>query len=133
MMAVGFMIAGGIGSVLRFWLGNMLMAMFPHPRIPVSVMVVNIVGSFALGIFVSLGIDNQTVSIVVGTGFFGGFTTFFHIQRRSGSAFGCKACKGFSGLHAAHNGLLTRGILGRLHADFVKRWCYDETMMLVRL
>ncbi|MEC1153421.1 fluoride efflux transporter CrcB, partial [Bacillus paralicheniformis] len=31
MMAVGFMIAGGIGSVLRFWLGNMLMAMFPRP------------------------------------------------------------------------------------------------------
>jgi CrcB protein len=76
MMAVGFMIAGGFGSVLRFWLGNMLMAMFPRPRIPVSVMVVNIVGSFALGIFVSLGIDNQTVSILVGTGFFGGFTTF---------------------------------------------------------
>lgn len=76
MMAVGFMIAGGFGSVLRFWLGNMLMAMFPRPRIPVSVMAVNIVGSFALGIFVSLGIDNQTVSILVGTGFFGGFTTF---------------------------------------------------------
>ena len=76
MMAACFMIAGGIGSVLRFWLGNVLMAIFPRPRIPVSVMVINILGSFALGIFVSLGIDNQTVSIVVGTGFFGGFTTF---------------------------------------------------------
>ncbi|KAA6453504.1 fluoride efflux transporter CrcB [Bacillus swezeyi] len=76
MMAAGFMIAGGIGSVLRFWLGNIIMSRLPHPRIPVSIMLINILGSFALGLFVSLGIDNQVLSIVVGTGFFGGFTTF---------------------------------------------------------
>ncbi|MFN2746870.1 MULTISPECIES: fluoride efflux transporter CrcB [Bacillus] len=76
MIAAGFMIAGGIGSLLRFWLGNIIMSRVPKPRIPVSIMLINILGSFALGIFVSLGIDNHAVSIIVGTGFFGGFTTF---------------------------------------------------------
>ncbi|MDA7028147.1 fluoride efflux transporter CrcB [Bacillus sp. CLL-7-23] len=76
MMTVGFMIAGGIGSVLRFWLGSLIKNKFPQPKIPISILLVNILGSFALGIFVSLDIKHQLLSIVIGTGFFGGFTTF---------------------------------------------------------
>lgn len=76
MMTAGFMIAGGIGSVLRFWLGNIIGSKFKNACIPASILIINILGSFMLGIFVSLDIQQQMLSTVIGTGFFGGFTTF---------------------------------------------------------
>ncbi|KMM63574.1 camphor resistance protein CrcB [Bacillus glycinifermentans] len=76
MMTAGFMIAGGLGSVLRFWLGNLISSILQGAPFPVSIMLINILGSFMLGIFTSFNMQNQMLSIIIGTGFFGGFTTF---------------------------------------------------------
>ena len=37
---------------------------------------VNLLGSFGLGMFTGLGLDNPSAGIIIATGFFGAFTTF---------------------------------------------------------
>ncbi|MBU8787888.1 MULTISPECIES: fluoride efflux transporter CrcB [Bacillus] len=76
MMTAGFVIAGGLGSVLRFWLGHFISSRSQGAPFPVSIMLINILGSLMLGIFTALDMQNQMLSIIIGTGFFGGFTTF---------------------------------------------------------
>lgn len=76
-------IGGGLGAILRYLIGKWLMKSFPNPPFPVAMIVVNVIGSFGLGIF--LGSYMQTlhvmgnddlVFLVLGVGFFGAFTTF---------------------------------------------------------
>ncbi|TYS64513.1 fluoride efflux transporter CrcB [Sutcliffiella horikoshii] len=80
--ALNFLLAvgGGAGAMLRFLLGLALMKKFPSPRIPIAMLIVNILGSFGLGLLTgnldSKNLSNDALFVVLGFGFFGAFTTF---------------------------------------------------------
>ncbi|MEH3033316.1 MAG: CrcB family protein [Aeromicrobium erythreum] len=65
-------LAGGLGAVLRFVVDGVLRA-----RLGVwATTVVNVSGSFALGLVVAAAGDDGTWHDVLGTGLLGGYTTF---------------------------------------------------------
>lgn len=68
---------GAIGAVLRYTVGQLLV----HDRFPFSTLVVNVVGSFVLGLVVFAGLDREAV-LFIGTGACGSFTTYssFSVQ-----------------------------------------------------
>ncbi len=78
------MIGGALGASLRYAVGLLLMKSVPHPPIPLAMLVVNVIGSFGLGLF--LGRNFIYFSEVIITepssylffviGFWGSFTTF---------------------------------------------------------
>ncbi|MFK7834142.1 MAG: fluoride efflux transporter CrcB [Winogradskyella sp.] len=71
-------LGGGFGSVLRFiiskWLNN------SENGIPYGTFAANIIGSLLIGIILGLAAKNETLSqsqtLLLATGFCGGFTTF---------------------------------------------------------
>lgn len=70
-------LGGGAGSVLRFWISKSLN---PMSTIPLGTLLVNILGSLLIGIFLGLGLRQEVLSpnatLLLATGFCGGFTTF---------------------------------------------------------
>ncbi|MBV7268460.1 fluoride efflux transporter CrcB [Winogradskyella luteola] len=71
-------IGGGFGSVLRFLVGKWLNN--SGDGIPYGTFAANIVGSFLIGIILGLAAKNNSLSenqtLLLATGFCGGFTTF---------------------------------------------------------
>jgi len=71
-------VGGGIGSVLRFLIGKFLNN--PDTGIPYGTFVANILGSLLIGVILGLAAKNDTLStnqtLLLATGFCGGFTTF---------------------------------------------------------
>lgn len=71
-------LAGGLGAVARFVTDSWL-AQWVRGRYPLGTLVVNLFGSFLLGVLAALvrhhGADPD-LRLVLGTGFCGGFTTF---------------------------------------------------------
>lgn len=71
-------IGGGFGSVLRYlvakWLNN------TENGVPYGTFAANIIGSLLIGIILGLALKNNTLShnhtLLLATGFCGGFTTF---------------------------------------------------------
>ncbi|OIR62589.1 camphor resistance protein CrcB [Bacillus sp. FMQ74] len=76
MTLAGIFIGGGLGAVLRFWLGNAITARAKGLSLPIGILTVNILGALGLGICTGLHVTNASVSLIIGTGFFGAFTTF---------------------------------------------------------
>ncbi|MCB7152248.1 fluoride efflux transporter CrcB [Bacillus stercoris] len=76
MTLAGIFIGGGLGAMLRFWLGNVITARAKGLSLPIGILTVNILGALGLGIFTRLDVTNASVSLIIGTGFFGAFTTF---------------------------------------------------------
>ncbi len=75
MTAVLLALAGGLGAAARFVVDGVVRRRFPL----VPTMVVNVGGSFALGLLAGLalrGAVGAPVLAVLGTGFLGGYTTF---------------------------------------------------------
>lgn len=76
------MIGGGLGAVARYVAGIFMMKKYPTPVIPVAMLAVNIIGSFALGVIYGVIYDEPAVMynnpyfITIGIGFLGAFTTF---------------------------------------------------------
>lgn len=70
-------IAGGLGALLRFVLDTAVTRVGAR-RFPLGTLVINVTGSFALGLVVGWGSDALTsdAALVVGTGLLGGYTTF---------------------------------------------------------
>jgi fluoride exporter len=72
-------IGGALGSVARYLLGAYIQGRVAT-AFPVGTLVINVAGSFLLGLFVQLGLDTAAVSpevrFFLTTGFCGGFTTF---------------------------------------------------------
>ncbi len=71
-------LAGGVGAVARFVLDSVVAARAQRP-FPVGTLVVNVLGSFLLGLLVGWARHRggtADVRAVLGTGFLGGFTTF---------------------------------------------------------
>lgn len=62
---------GIIGAVLRHVVGLTV----PDDRFPLGTLTVNVVGSFALGLFTFLSLSDDTL-LLLGTGACGSFTTF---------------------------------------------------------
>ncbi|PTL99456.1 MAG: fluoride efflux transporter CrcB [Bacteroidetes bacterium] len=71
-------VGGGFGSVLRFILGKYLNN--TENGIPYGTFLANILGSLLIGIILGYALKNNTLSsnqtILLATGFCGGFTTF---------------------------------------------------------
>ena len=72
-------LAGGGGTLMRYWLSEVIAARFGE-RFPIGTVVVNLVGCFAAGVVFYLMFDrdavNPTVRTIVLIGLLGGFTTF---------------------------------------------------------
>ena len=72
-------IGGGLGAVLRYWLGSAVQGMAPVGLFPLGTFVVNVTGCLAIGILAELGerrglSDEGRAFLMVGI--LGGFTTF---------------------------------------------------------
>lgn len=72
MLFVGAALAGGAGAVLRY-LADVGMAALTGRRFPWGIFVVNVTGSFALGL-ITAALPEQV--FLIGAGLLGGFTTF---------------------------------------------------------
>ena len=64
-------LGGALGAVSRYAVGRLLHG----AAVPYATLVVNVLGSFLLGVVVFGGASSETV-LVVGVGFCGAFTTF---------------------------------------------------------
>ena len=71
-------IGGGFGSVLRYFLGKALNN--SQTGIPLGTFVANVLGSLCIGLILGLAAKNQALTenhtLLLATGFCGGFTTF---------------------------------------------------------
>lgn len=71
-------IGGGLGSMLRYYLGSLLNN--TRFNIPLGTFTVNVFGCLIIGIIFGLSLKNKNFSsttiLLVATGFCGGFTTF---------------------------------------------------------
>lgn len=72
-------IGGFIGALARFYTSKWVNMLIGH-RIPFGTMTVNVVGSFIMGLLVTLSVERMVVSedirMLIGVGFLGAFTTF---------------------------------------------------------
>ncbi|MEH2998608.1 fluoride efflux transporter CrcB [Bacillus pumilus] len=69
-------VAGGIGSALRFFISQLIQKTKSHARFPYSIILINLLGAAGLGILTGAVSANHPLLMIIGTGFFGGFTTF---------------------------------------------------------
>lgn len=71
-------IGGGAGSALRYLVGKWLNNL--HTTIPYGTLLVNVVGSLFIGVILGYAVKSSTFSenytLLLATGFCGGFTTF---------------------------------------------------------
>lgn len=71
-------IGGGLGSVCRYLIGKLLNN--PNSGIPYGTFLANILGSLLIGFILGLAAKNETLNqnqtLLLATGFCGGFTTF---------------------------------------------------------
>ena len=78
MIVLWVALAGGLGAVARFGLDG-LVRMRVSASFPLGTVVVNVTGSFVLGLVTGLTMAHavpEELRLVVGTGFCGGYTTF---------------------------------------------------------
>lgn len=69
-------VAGGLGAALRYIVDRVLTPA-EGGRFPVGILVVNVSGSFALGLLTGLGTSvAPELAVAVGMGLLGGYTTF---------------------------------------------------------
>ena len=71
---VGVACFGALGALARFRVDSTVSARLPSD-FPIGTLVVNLTGSFALGVLVGASATDR-VAFVLGTGFTGGYTTF---------------------------------------------------------
>ena len=67
-------IGGFLGAVARYYISTTISKSFPS-ILPYGTLTVNLLGSFALGLLLGKGVSGS-ISLLVGTGFMGAFTTF---------------------------------------------------------
>jgi fluoride exporter len=71
-------VAGGVGAVARFVLDGLVRTR-ASTSFPLGTVVINITGSFVLGVVTGLALSHvvtDDLRLIVGTGFCGGYTTF---------------------------------------------------------
>lgn len=71
---------GAAGSLTRYLVGRAFVQRFPNATFPAGTLIINVSGSFFIGIFVSLLIERLRLSsywyLTGVVGFLGGYTTF---------------------------------------------------------
>ena len=70
--------AGGLGAATRFILDGLVTSRV-HTRIPLGTMVINVSGSFLLGLVTGVALSMavpEQLRLILGTGFLAGYTTF---------------------------------------------------------
>jgi CrcB protein len=71
-------LGGGFGSALRYLVGKLFQDAFG--TFPIGTMIVNVAGSLLIGFFLGFNLKNgglsETQTLLLVTGFCGGFTTF---------------------------------------------------------
>src|SRR5271155_4295746 len=76
-------LGGGLGSILRFWLGGYIGSKM-GTRFPYGTLVINITGSFLIGVALALLTAGPTWSpnwrYLIPIGFIGGYTTFSSLE-----------------------------------------------------
>jgi CrcB protein len=77
-------LAGGVGAGLRYLIDVLVVGVRPG-RFPAGILLVNVTGSFALGVLtgVGAGFAGRDVAWVVGVGLLGGYTTFSTVSLES--------------------------------------------------
>ncbi len=78
LLVLAVVVAGGLGAVSRFVVDAVVRAR-ADDAYPVGTAVINVTGSFALGLVTGLVLAHtasEAVRSIVGTGFLGGYTTF---------------------------------------------------------
>lgn len=73
LLALGIAVAGGVGAALRFLVDGSIPARV-RSRFPLGIMVVNLSGSFALGLLAGLVFEVPVLSVLT-VGLLGGYTT----------------------------------------------------------
>lgn len=73
-LAIGIALAGGLGAAARHLVDTSLPERL-RARFPWGIMLINLTGSFALGVLVGLALDHP-IAGVLSIGFLGGYTTF---------------------------------------------------------
>lgn len=71
--------AGGLGAVIRFIVDAQARRFTPHVLIPLGTLIINVTGSFALGVVTgwwAVHTGDPGLKQIIGTGFLGGYTTF---------------------------------------------------------
>ena len=75
MVALG----GAVGSVLRYGVGRLVVSHWGHSTV-IPTLLVNVSGSFALGLFITIAMEKAAVPLeyrtLVAVGLLGGYTTF---------------------------------------------------------
>ncbi|HWF50852.1 MAG TPA: fluoride efflux transporter CrcB [Solirubrobacteraceae bacterium] len=74
MSTVLVLLGGGLGSVARFTVGGLVDRRLPG-KYPLGILVINLSGSFLLGLLVGLG-ANHRLQLLLGTAALGSYTTF---------------------------------------------------------
>ncbi|OLP63612.1 hypothetical protein BACPU_29740 [Bacillus pumilus] len=69
-------VAGGIGSALRFFISQTVQKTQSHARFPYGIILINLLGATGLGLLTGAVGSYHPLFVIIGTGFFGGFTTF---------------------------------------------------------
>ncbi len=79
MTIVGIAIAGALGALARYGVSLAALRWFGSD-FPAGTLIVNLVGCLCLGFLAELTLDDPTIATrtraIIGTGFFGAFTTF---------------------------------------------------------
>lgn len=74
------LLGGGFGSVARYLVNRVFVAQFPQANFAVGTFVINVTGSFFIGLVMTLLTERYRVSLLwqllLVTGFLGGYTTF---------------------------------------------------------
>jgi CrcB protein len=105
-------LGGAIGAVLRYLTGIGLVRMFGHTAFPLGVVTVNVVGSFAMGLFIGLAAHRGLthLSPFVATGILGGFTTFSAFSLEAVTLYE-RGALGLAALYVVANVVLSVGAL----------------------
>ncbi|RIL70947.1 fluoride efflux transporter CrcB [Staphylococcus devriesei] len=69
------MLGGGLGAIVRGWLSDYIKKKWSS-SFPIATLIVNVCGSFLIGLVFSMTLHYQWFGMFIVTGFLGGLTTF---------------------------------------------------------
>jgi CrcB protein len=91
MSIVSLALGGAAGGICRYLLGLKVTKTVSNPPFPVSMLFVNLLGAFGLGLFygsyygkVPSHAYDDSIFLMIGIGFFGAFTTFSILSENAG-------------------------------------------------